>query len=293
MNCKCLFMKIQLAVALACAAFAVRADEHALTHHYSWGFGNDLNLIPGSTAKPEEGYDDWLNTGTAMMFKGIVKETDNGDGTWTLTFGDDVAFVDSAGIDEESYKFGSLSFNKNVKNDLVDNRVYEKYSLILFENNGVTDFEHYTGWYFLTVVESIPDMDIAAVTDYCQIIYRDPVLGNQWHYTAAPPSGAACVDSTFIRAVDPVETSAAWAVTFSVTLKDDAPPFADWWQQTAADGKFRLAIGATTNELKNAATELPVANVRAATVEGAANALTFDCEFDPGTLRYFKVKIRE
>ena len=101
-------------------------------------------------------------------------------------------------------------------------------------------------------------------------------------------SGAFWVDgSVFIRAVDPAKDG-KWAITFTLTLKEDAPAFNTWVNSTAKADKFKLKVAATADDLDKA-TQIDVVKVRSA----AEGQVTFDCAIESAQLKYFKVVIED
>ena len=93
--------------------------------------------------------------------------------------------------------------------------------------------------------------------------------------------------SIVIVGIDPAEDG-KWAVSFTLTLKEGAPQFATWLDNTANAGKIKLAVAATAAGLGEA-TSVGVSNVR---VTGE-NTATVDCTLAERDLNLFKVVIEE
>lgn len=87
--------------------------------------------------------------------------------------------------------------------------------------------------------------------------------------------------------IDPA-ADGKWAVSFTLTLKEGAPAFATWLDNTANAGKIKLAVAASEAGLGEA-TSVEVSNVR---VTGE-NTATVDCALQDRELNLFKVVIEE
>ena len=173
----------KLMIAVAAVSMAVAANAGC----YTWGFSSGADIIPGG------GDEDYLDGGTAMLFLGTIGQTLNADGTYSLNFtgatlvgNTDESFAIS-GQDGELFTFGQNKFSKDYKSDFVTTDASQAYSLILFENSGVTDYENYEGAYHITTGNSILTQDAETSTDYAKFVDSAPVGGGDWRTASAVP----------------------------------------------------------------------------------------------------------
>ena len=167
----------KLMIAVAAVSMAVAANAGV----YTWGFGSGADIMPGG------GDEDYLEGGTAMLFLGTIGQTDNGDGTWSLDFSKATLVGDPAGQDPSSYMFGQIAFDKTYANDAIDNTKSQAYSLILFEDSGVTDYESYEGNYFVASNDSVLKQDPQSEVHYSQFTRSAAVEGGDWRMASAVP----------------------------------------------------------------------------------------------------------
>ena len=166
----------KLMVAFAAVAMAAAANAGA----YAWGFGSGM----------DEGSESMiLENATGMLFLGTVGQKDNGDGTYSLDFAS-ATFITSGGFaDPDNWDFtvGSIGFNAGVTDARVSDTESQKYSLVLFEADGVTDYANYEGAYFLTDGDSIITADPDTGTAFAKMVYADAVTQGDWKTAAAVP----------------------------------------------------------------------------------------------------------
>ena len=143
---------------------------------YTWGFGSGLD----SNSEGE-----YLETGTAMLFLGTVGQTLNSDGTYALDFSE-ATFVASAGQDPSSWMFGQTKFDASNKSDLISATESQAYTLILFEDSGVTDFAKYEGKYYAETGNSALTQDADSGTDYASFVTGTAVGAGDWRTAAVP-----------------------------------------------------------------------------------------------------------
>ena len=160
----------KLMVAFAAVAMAAAANAGA----FAWGFSSGLD--EGSAG----GY---LEQATGMLFLGTVGQTDNGDGTYSLNFAS-ATFITAGGFDD-SFMIGSPNFNPDITDARISDEISQKYSLVLFEADGVTDYTNYEGKYFLVSKDSVITADPDTSTPYAQMVYSNVVAQSDWK-TAAP-----------------------------------------------------------------------------------------------------------
>ena len=136
-----------LAAVVATASFA-----HAGC--YIWGFVSGADAAPGQVPDEATG-DGYLNGGTAMLFLGTLAQTATGEGSGidaknTLDF-TGLTHIATSGQDNTYYTFGQNDFDASVKSDAVDTSTPQAFTLILFDQDGVIDYENYEGylyWHF-------------------------------------------------------------------------------------------------------------------------------------------------
>ena len=174
--------KLMIAVAVATvAAFANAAC-------YTWGFGTGADAAPGQVPDDATG-DGYLTGGTAMLFLGTLAQTATGEGSgidakYTLDF-TGLTQIATSGQDGAAFTFGQNEFDADVKNDLVTGPS-QAYTLILFEDSGVTDYENYEGYYFAYTGSSIKSQDADSGTDFYDFSYPGgAVTGNDWRTAGA------------------------------------------------------------------------------------------------------------
>ena len=143
---------------------------------YTWGFGSGLD------SNSEGGY---LETGTAMLFLGTVGETLNADGTYTLDFSK-ATFVASAGQDATYWTFGQTAFSASNQSGLISDTVSQAYTVILFEQTGVTDYANYEGTYYAESSMSTLSQDPESGTDYADFTTGTAVGQSDWRTAAVP-----------------------------------------------------------------------------------------------------------
>ena len=164
----------KLMVAFAAVTMAVAANAGA----YSWGFGSCLDEGPDG---------EYLSGATGMLFLGTVGEKSNGDGTYSLDFSSaTLKFITAGGFDD-SYAIGSPQFNPDVTDARISDTTSEKYTLLLFDSDGVTDYAKYEGNYFLAKGDSIIGQDPDTSTPYAQMVYADQVVAGDWKVASAVP----------------------------------------------------------------------------------------------------------
>lgn len=170
----------KLMIVAAVALSAVFANAAC----YTWGFGSGADAAPGMIPNDETG-EGYLTGGTAMLFLGTVGQTLNSDGTYALDFSG-AQFVASAGQDETNFTFGGLAFSASQKSDLVNATTSQAYTLILFEDTGVTDFAKYEGNYYAETGMSGLTQDAESGTDFADFTTATVIGGSDWRTAAVP-----------------------------------------------------------------------------------------------------------
>ena len=164
------------------AAAVALAATFANAGAYIWGFGSSADMEPGGA--------DYLNGGTAMLFLGTIAQTATGEGSgidakYNLDFTGLTRVATAEQAPDPDYTFGQIQFNAGTTSDAVDTTTPQAYTLILFKDSGVTDYENYEGYYYVLTGTSILAQDADSGTDYSDFTTGDAVLGDAWR-TAAP-----------------------------------------------------------------------------------------------------------
>lgn len=170
--------KLMIAAAVALAATFANAGA------YIWGFGSTADIVPGGETDV-----DYIENGTAMLFLGTIAQTATGEGSginakYNLDFSG-LTYVATAGYDDGTYTFGQIDFDPSTASDAIDPTTPQAYTLILFDQDGVSDYENYEGYYAVYTGTSTLAMDPATDTRYSDFTTGDPVLGDSWR-TAGP-----------------------------------------------------------------------------------------------------------
>ena len=155
---------------------------------YIWGFGSGADAEPGQVPDDATG-DGYLVGGTAMLFLGTLAETATGEGSgidakYNLDFSG-LTQIATAGQDGTYYTFGQTTFDKNFKDDAINDQGGQAYTLILFKEDGVTDYEKYNGYYYAITSTSISSQDADSGIDFAGFVSDVPVAGDAWR-TAEP-----------------------------------------------------------------------------------------------------------
>ena len=174
----------KLMIAAAVALVATFANAGA----YIWGFSSGADAEPGQIPDDQTG-DGYLTGGTAMLFLGTIAQTATGEGSgigakYNLDF-TGLTHIATSGQDDTLYTFGQNSFNAGTTSDDVTTDASQAYTLILFKDSGVTDYENYEGYYYVQTGTSVLASDPDSGTDYADFISPDAVDGFAWR-TAAP-----------------------------------------------------------------------------------------------------------
>ncbi len=171
---------------LIVAAIAATASlAHAAA--YTWGFTSGADVAPG--LDPDiQGDDAYLAGGTAMLFLGTIAQTATGEGSgidakYSLDF-TGLTRIATSGQDATYYDFGQTSFDPSVTSDLIT-EAGQAYTLILFEDTGVTDYENYEGKYYVYTGTSTKTQDPDSGTDFYDLSTGTAVAGDAWR-TASP-----------------------------------------------------------------------------------------------------------
>ena len=176
----------KLLIVAAIAATASLAHAGA----YVWGFGSGADVAPGQVPDDVTG-DGYLAGGTAMLFLGTIAQTATGEGSgidakYTLDFsGATLVGSPAAQAPDPDYNFGQLVFDKNYTDDAIDAGGGQTYSLILFDQDGVTDYANYEGYYYIHTGESIASYDADSSTFYADLTRLAPVDGSDWRTAGA------------------------------------------------------------------------------------------------------------
>ena len=165
----------KLMVAFAAVAMAAAANAGA----YAWGFSSGMD---------EGSSDPMLMEATGMLFLGTVGQKDNGDGTYSLDFASATFIAANGFVDPDNfdYTIGSPAFNAGVTDARISDTLSQKYSLVLFEKDGVTDYAKYEGKYFLATGDSAISADPETGTAFAQMVYANAVTQGDWKTAAAP-----------------------------------------------------------------------------------------------------------
>lgn len=184
----------KLLIVAAIAATASLAHAGA----YTWGFASGADVAPG--LDPDTlGDDAYMASGTAMLFLGTIAQTATGEGSgidtkYTLDFSGATLVGSPSGQDGTWYTFGQTKFDKNYTDDAINASGGQTYSLVLFDQDGVTDYENYEGYYYIYTGTSISSYDADTSTSFADMTNTDPVLGDAWRTAGAasptPPDPA-------------------------------------------------------------------------------------------------------
>ena len=172
--------KLMIAAAVALAATFANAGA------YVWGFGSGADVTPGGDVT----LDEYLTGGTAMLFLGTIAQTATGEGSgidakYSLDFTGLTKLATSGQAGDPDYTFGQIQFNAGTTSDAVTTDASQAYTLILFADSGVTDYENYQGYYYVQTGTSVLATDPDSGTLYSDFTFADPVGGNDWR-TAGP-----------------------------------------------------------------------------------------------------------
>ena len=171
--------KLMIAAAVALAATFANAGV------YIWGFQSGADIIPGGTANV-----DYMDGGTAMLFLGTIAQTATGEGSgidakYNLDFSGLTYIASSGNNGDPNYDYGHGNFDAGYTNANIDDQGGQAYTLILFNDSGVTDYENYEGYYYALTGTSVGTQDADSGTDYAKFVTSSPVLGDMWR-TAGP-----------------------------------------------------------------------------------------------------------
>ena len=173
----------KLMIAAAVALTATFANAAA----YCWGFGSASDEEPGQSGT-------YLDGGTAMLFLGTIAQTSTGEGSgvdakYNLDFSG-LTHIATAGQDAGTYDFGVTSFDASTVPSSDDITLTpQAYTLVLFKDNDVVDYENYEGYYYAYTSTSIKSQDPATGTDYADLTTADPVLSDMWRTAEVASSG--------------------------------------------------------------------------------------------------------
>ena len=175
--------KLMIAAAVAFAATFANAGA------YTWGFVSGADVQPG--LDPDiQGEDAYMTGGTAMLFLGTLAQTATGEGSgidakYTLDF-TGLTFIASSGNNgDPTYDYGHGSFDASYTNDAIDNQGGQAYTLILFEDSGVTDYANYEGYYYAYTGTSLGSQDADSGTDFAELTRSTPIGGSDWRTAGA------------------------------------------------------------------------------------------------------------
>ena len=173
---------------LMIAAAVVLAATFANAGCYIWGFGTGADAAPGQVPDDQTG-DGYLTGGTAMLFLGTIAETATGEGSgidakYSLDF-TGLTKIATSGQDGTLYTFGQIAFDAGTTSDDVTTDTPQAYTLILFDQSGVTDYENYEGYYYVYTGTSGLSQDADSGTDFADFTSDIAVAGDAWR-TAAP-----------------------------------------------------------------------------------------------------------
>lgn len=175
----------KLLIVAAIAATASLAHAGA----YTWGLSSGADAAPGQVPDEVTG-DGYLVGGTAMLFLGTITETATGEGSgidakYNLDFSG-LTQIATSGQDGDAFTFGNVMFvAPGTSNDNIDVAGGQAFSIILFDQDGVTDYENYEGYYAIYTGTSAPSYDADTSTPYADLTNLVPFSGSDWH-TAAP-----------------------------------------------------------------------------------------------------------
>ena len=167
--------KLMIAAAIVCAAAFAQAAATC------WGFAN------GEIDDPT-GQDYLYDNGTAMLFKGVVEATANGDGTYALNFSK-AEWIASADAHPEFGTFGPNNYTDAIATKFAA-AGGEAYSLLLFEGVDITDYENFEGNFVLKSGETARVQDKGTLEYYVDANYKNVILGGaggDWQVAANVP----------------------------------------------------------------------------------------------------------
>ena len=171
------------------AAAVALAATFANAGAYTWGFGSSADVAPGQVPDDETG-EGYLTGGTAMLFLGTIAETATGEGSgidakYNLDFTGLTRVATAGQAPDPYYTFGQIAFDAGTTSDDVTPDTPQAYTLILFADDNVTNYENYEGYYYVLTGTSTPATDPDSGTLYADFSSADPVLGDMWR-TASP-----------------------------------------------------------------------------------------------------------
>ena len=176
----------KLMIAAAVAFVATFANAGA----YIWGFTTGADAEPGQVPDDATG-DGYLVGGTAMLFLGTIAQTATGEGSgidakYELDF-TGLTQVATSGQDGTLYTFGQNSFDAGTTSAAVTTDTPQAYTLILFKDDGVTNYEDYEGYYFAYTGTSALSQDADSGTDFADFTMVGSVTGDMWRTAGAAP----------------------------------------------------------------------------------------------------------
>ena len=175
----------KLLIVAAIAATASLAHAGA----YTWGLASGADAAPGQVPDDVTG-DGYLVGGTAMLFLGTIAETSTGEGSgidakYSLDFSG-LTQIATSGQDGTLYTFGNTEFvAPGVSNDNIDVAGGQAFSIILFDQDGVTDYENYEGYYAIYTGTSGSSYDADSSTSYADFTTLNAFSGSDWKTAGA------------------------------------------------------------------------------------------------------------
>ena len=169
--------KLMIVAAVALAATFANAAS------YLWGLTSAADEEPGQSGT-------YLDGGTAMLFLGTIAQTATGEGSgidakYNLDFSG-LTHIATAGQDASNYDFGVTVYDPSTVPSSDDITLTpQAYTLVLFKDSGVTDYENYEGYYYVYTSTSTKTQDPVTGNDYVDLTTSEPVLADMWA-TAAP-----------------------------------------------------------------------------------------------------------
>ena len=168
----------KLLIVAAIAATASFAHAGA----YIWGFATPA-AAPGETIDWDTG-DGVLTSGTAMLFIGSIGETMSGS-NYTLDFSG-AQYVASGGFNDSDYNFApDAAFDSTRTSDYVSTDTAQTYTLILFDQAGVSDYANYEGNYYTFTGTSTLSQDADTGIDFAVFATDVAIDGSDWKTAAA------------------------------------------------------------------------------------------------------------
>jgi len=182
---------------LMVAVIAVAMATAANAAYYTWGMRESDNVDHNGTVQ---------TTGSALLFTGVIGQTDNGDGTYSLDFSG-ATFITSMTAPyydsvDEVYYIGESSPSKSRSSALIDDKYAgeastesQAFAILVTEKTGVNgdNYSDFEGYYYVATGDSVGASDGDLDINYVEYTSWESVDASTWKTAATgapePTSG--------------------------------------------------------------------------------------------------------